>query len=58
MEAMNKLNAKYALGLDEIKNKILVFPGGMDFMRVIFEISRLCMQILIKRNATAPTDAP
>lgn len=56
MEAMNRLNVKYALGLDEIKNKILVFPGGLEFMRLIFEVSRLCMQILLKRNASLLND--
>lgn len=50
LELLNKLNAKYSLGFGEIKNKILIFPGGMEFMRVIYELSRLAMRITLKRN--------
>lgn len=51
LDFLNKLNTKYSLGLAaNIKNKILVFPGGMEFMRVIYEITRLSMQLLLKRN--------
>lgn len=50
IELLNKLNAKYELGFGEVKNKILIFPGGMEFMRVIYELTRLSMQIVLKRN--------
>lgn len=44
------MNAQYGLGFGEIKFKILIFPGGMEFMRVIFELTRLSMQLTLKRN--------
>lgn len=50
LELLVKLNTKYELGLGEVKNKILIFPGGMEFMRVIHELTRLAMQITLKRN--------
>lgn len=50
LELLNKLNAKYDLGFGEIKNKILIFPGGIEFMRVIHELTRLSMQIILKKN--------
>ncbi|XP_055319309.1 augmin complex subunit dgt6-like [Sitodiplosis mosellana] len=50
LDLLNKLNAKYELGFGEVKNKILIFPGGMEFMRVIYELTRLSMQIVLKRN--------
>lgn len=50
LELLNKLNAKYDLGFGEIKNKILIFPGGIEFMRVIYELTRLSMQIILKKN--------
>ncbi|XP_031630154.1 augmin complex subunit dgt6-like [Contarinia nasturtii] len=50
LELLTKLNTKHELGLVEVKNKILIFPGGMEFMRVIYELTRLAMQITLKRN--------
>lgn len=50
LELLNKLNAQYGLGFGEIKFKILIFPGGVEFMRVIFELTRLSMQLILKRN--------
>lgn len=53
---MNKLNVKHNLGFGEVRNKILIFPGGLEFMRVIFELSRLSMQLILKRNGVTDPD--
>lgn len=37
------------MGLPEIKNKILVFPGGIEFMHMIFEVTKVAINILAKR---------
>lgn len=57
MELLNKLNARYSLGFGEVKNKILIFPGGMEFMRVIYELSRLSIQLILKRNGVTDLDS-
>lgn len=50
LEFLIKLNAKYKLEFGELKNKIVVFPGGADFMRIVVELTKLAMRITLKRN--------
>lgn len=50
LEYVNKLNQKYHLKMGEIKSKIVVFPGGVEFMHILFELTQLTLRITIKRN--------
>lgn len=38
------------MGFGDIKFKILIFPGGMEFMAVVFELTRISMQLILKPN--------
>lgn len=50
LEFLGKLNAKHKWKFGELKNKVVVFPGGTDFMRILVELTKLAMRVILKRN--------
>lgn len=47
---MNLLNEKHKLGLEAMKMQVVVFPGGVKFMKIILKLSNFVMSELVRRS--------
>lgn len=46
---MNLLNEKHQLGLEAMKMQVVVFPGGVKFMKIMLKLSNFVMNEVVRR---------
>lgn len=46
---MNLLNEKHQLGLEAMKMQVVVFPGGVKFMKIMLKLSNFVMSEVVRR---------
>lgn len=49
LEYLVKLSTKHNLGFGQLRNQIVVFPGGYEFMKVLHELIKHVMRVVIKK---------
>lgn len=57
LKVFNEWRLQFNWQVSEYKMQLILFPGGVEFMKLIHHISNLAMGAIVKR-AHAPTAVP